>query len=897
MRDYPTGMDGRGKPGGVVRVLEDTQGNGRYDKSTVFMENIRFPNGIMPWGKGVLISAAPDIFYAEDTDGDGRADVRKLLYTGFHEGNQQHRVNGFEYGLDNWVYAANGGSGGVVRSLASNEELDLRGHDLRFQPESGLMQLQPGATQFGRHRNDWGDWFGNDNSRWLWHYYLPEHYVARNPHLTVGALSKMLPNYPNSSRIFAASRPQQRFNWPGALLEVTSACSPSPYRDELLGSEFENSVLICEPANNVIHREVLQTDGVSFVSHRADSETNSEFLASTDNWCRPVMVKTGPDGAIYFADMYRLVIEHPEYFPDELKHRPDLRAGDDRGRIYRIYPADAKLRPIPRLDKLTTKELVAAIDSPNGWQRDTVQRMLVQSHSTKAAPDLEQLAAQSANPKARLQALVTLAGLQPLGNATLLRALKDAHWAVRRYGVGLCESRFGQSSDLDAALLALEADPDIRVRYQLAFSLGEWKGPNVGRTLSRLMLKDWREPAARIALLSSTPAHLNAVVHELFKAPIFAPLHPNLVESLVSLAADMGQEEALSEMLATVSRPSIEHYSDWQLSGVAGLVASLDRQNVAFTEFQEKAGPMLKSVLSSLAPLFVSARSVVQDSNAKEPEKVVATSLLARFPGQSNQDIDELGSLLGPENSTDIQSAALGRLRRLTDPRVAQVLLKTWRSCGLNQRQAVLNTLFSRPEWIELVLAALEQGKISPGELGILQQQKLLTQVEPGVRQRANRIFALASSDRKKVIEDYQIVDQLHGDRVHGRQLFTNNCAICHRLQSEGQGVGPDLGSVADKPVTELVTAILDPNQAVDPAYTAYTAVTKDDRELTGILVSESPNSISLRLPGGAEEQVLRSNLKQFTSSGRSLMPDGFENGLKPQDLADVIAFVLNPGP
>jgi putative heme-binding domain-containing protein len=336
---------------------------------------------------------------------------------------------------------------------------------------------------------------------------------------------------------------------------------------------------------------------------------------------------------------------------------------------------------------------------------------------------------------------------------------------------------------------------------------------------------------------------------------------------------------------------------DWQLAGVAGLVSALDRGNLGFAEFQRKAGQPLKPVLSSLAPVFAYARGAVQESSVKDPEKVVAVSLLARLSEQSSQDIDILGGLLGPQNSTEIQDAALARLRRLTDPRVAQVLLKIWRSCGLNQRQAVLNTLFSRPEWIEAVLVALEQGKISPGELGILQQQKLLTQAEPGIRQRANRIFARASSDRKKVINAYQEVARLHGDRLHGRQLFTNNCAICHRLRGEGQGTGPDLGTIGDKPVPELVTAILDPNQAVDPAYTAYTAVTKDDRELTGILVSESPNSISLRLAGGAEEQVLRSNLKQFTSSGRSLMPEGFENGLTPQDLSDVIAFLLNPEP
>ena len=893
MRDYPLGMDGKGKPGGEVRVLTDSAGDGHYDKVTVFMDGIGFPNGIMPWGRGVLVSAAPDIFYAEDTDGDGRADVRRLLYTGFREGNQQHRVNGFEYGLDNWVYAANGGSGGIVRSVSKNEQLELRGHDLRIRPDEGLMELQPGATQFGRHRNDWGDWFGNDNSRWLWHYFIPERYLVRNPHLVVGSLTRMLASYPGSGRIFAVSSPQQRFNWPDQIFQVTSACSATPYRDELFGPEFEHSVFICEPANNVIRREVLETDGVSFLSHRAATETNSEFLASTDNWCRPVMVKTGPDGALYFADMYRLVIEHPEYFPDELKHRPDLRAGEDKGRIYRIYPANATLRPIPRLDQLGTGALVAALDSPNGWQRDTIQRMLVQSRNTEAVPNLEDLFQRSKNPKARLQALCTLAGLSSLTGGMLVKALKDEHWAVRRQAVTLSETRFGQLPELDSGLLGLENDAELRVRYQLALSLGDWPDARAGRVLGRLMLKDWADATMQTAVLSSAVPHLKVIFEEVFHGN--GALPASLVERLVGLATDLSQESGLAELLGKIAKPASSNYAPWQMAGLAGMLDSLDRRSLDPTTFQTQAGPALREVLSRLGPLFEQARRVAADPQADESERLIAIRLLDRQPPLQEQDLSSLGELLGPQNSTALQRAALMALRRGTGPQVAQILLKNWRACGIEQRQQVLNALFSRPEWTESVLAALEQGKLLVGELGPLQQQKLLNHSSAAIRLRAAKLFSAIASDRKKVVDAYKDVAKLQGDRAKGHEFFTKNCSICHRLRGEGQSIGPDLGTVADKPVPELVVAILDPNQAVDPAYTAYTVVTKDDRELSGVLVAETSNSISLRMAGGAEEQILRSNLKQLTSSGRSLMPEGFEAGLKQQDLADVIAYILSP--
>src|SRR5438552_13066332 len=463
MRDYPLGIPDSGgspdavkakasgsssrpspgvngyKPGGVVKYLEDTDGDGRFDKATVFLENVNFPNGIMAWRKGVLVSAAPEIFYAEDTNADGRADVRKPLLVGFNEGNQQHRVNGFEYGLDNWVYAANGGSGGNIRSEGTGKTAILRGHDLRFKTDTGELELVEGQTQFGRHRDDWGNWFGNENPTWLWHYFLAEHYLARNPELAVTTTRQVLANYPNSSRVFPVSRPQQRFNWPDAAGNLTSANSATPYRDTLFGADFASSIFISEPAQNVVHREILENNGVTFASHRAPDEQDREFLASADNWFRPTMLRTGPDGALYIADMYRRVIEHPEYFPEELKHRPDIRAGEDKGRIYRVYPEGAKLRPIPRLDQPGVTNLIKSLASANGWERDLAQRMLIWRDPPPPETELVRVWTEARNPRVRIQALSTLAGLGRMTESLAFDALSDRDSAVKEFAVRLIE--------------------------------------------------------------------------------------------------------------------------------------------------------------------------------------------------------------------------------------------------------------------------------------------------------------------------------------------------------------------------------------------------------------------------------------------------------------------------
>src|SRR5205807_3763789 len=178
------------------------------------------------------------------------------------------------------------------------------------------------------------------------------------------------------------------------------------YRDELFAPAFTNNTFVSEPVHNLVHREIMTPRGVTFTSRRADDEQTSEFLASGDNWFRPTTLQTGPDGALWVADMYRAVIEHPQWIPKATQEKLDLRAGHDMGRIYRVVPVGAKPRAMPRLDKLDTAGLVAALDSPNGWQRDTVLQMLLWRNDKAAIPSLARMALDTSfRPLARIHAL------------------------------------------------------------------------------------------------------------------------------------------------------------------------------------------------------------------------------------------------------------------------------------------------------------------------------------------------------------------------------------------------------------------------------------------------------------------------------------------------------------
>jgi len=868
-------------PGGRIKVLEDTDGDGRYDKATVFLDNLNFPTGVMPWRNGILVSAAPEIFYAEDTDGDGKADKRTTLFTGFVEGNQQHRVNGFDYGLDNWVYAANGESGGVVKStlLPSAPAVALRGHDCRFRPDTGAFETVAGTTQYGRHRDDWGNWFGNNNPVWLWHYFLPEQYLERNPNLAVKTTRQMLANYPDSTRLYPASRTRQRFNDHHQFGHVTSGNSAMPYRDEVFGSNFATSVFISDPVHNLVHREVLEPDGVTFTSHRAPDETNSEFLASTDLWFRPTMLKTGPDGALYIADMYRLVIEHPEWIPKWMQQRLDLRAGWDKGRIYRVFPEGATLRKIPNLARLDNAGLVAALDSPNGWQRDTAQRLLVHRADKSVVEPLERLSASATNPKVRLQALCTLDGIGSGSNA-IVRAIGDPHPAVREHAWRLAEPYAKQLIRTMTAVSFLPSqERDVRVRYQMAFTFGSanWPETAAGPLLKDLARKDAENQALRTAILSSAPRVIDSLLSEIY--------WPELVD----LGMALNKQDAIA--VAVRARHDTNMESAENSAAFGAFLDGLERRGKSFDEFAVERRTVARDLVEALEKWLAAARSTALTNSAVgEIQRKAAVRLLGRTSAGHEADLKCLGELLGAQHPVSLQQAALGALARQKNRDAADALLSAWASQGPALRTESLNVILTRPDWCRALLAALQKGQIPPAQIGAAFQQKLLTHSDRSVSERAAELFAAASKDRVALTKQYAVVTQLTGDSGRGVGIYRKQCSTCHRLRGEGSDVGPDLGALGSKDVPTLLVAILDPNRAVEARYVNYTATTRDDRELSGIISSESGNSITLRAPGGREETVLRSDLNRLTSSGLSLMPEGLEKLLTPQDMADLLA-------
>ncbi len=890
MNDYPEGLDGEGKPGGSVRVLEDTDGDGRYDTSTPFLDGLSFPTGIMVWRDGVLITAAPDVLYAEDTDGDGRAEGPKVLFTGFGLGNQQHRVNGLVYGLDHWVYLANGSSGGNVAAAGNEQRVDVRGRDIRIDPDAGKIDMVSGQTQYGRDRDDWGNWFGCNNPNPIFHFVLDDHYLRRNPHFNPPNSMRDILN--GSRRVFPTgpviSHCDTRIRPIGAPTIFTSAGSTIVYRDDLFGPTYAQNTFTSEPAWNLIHRRQLLPDGTTFQSERLTGEAESEFFRSSDSWCRPTRVRVGPDGALYVADMYRRVIEHPKWIDDELEQQIDVRDGHDRGRLYRISPVASSVRKTDHLEGLSTPKLVAALESASGFQRDLAQRLLIWRADPEATDPLENMARTSKQPLARLHALATLDRLGLLSEETLLQALKDPHPGLRRHAVRMAENFLPSPSEpLAEALLRLADDPDSHVQLQLAYTLGEWPSAEAGALLGKLAVRHAGKPYLSAAVISSlTPIHVAAALDS-----AVAALE---VESLDKLVAFFGTAAALGDrqLLERVLTATLQ-YPESGASAVAQL--KLFR---AVLEARMRQGDQVEDVLAAtpqrpLSALLQYARKLLADPNADFEARQTAIRFLFWPAIATENDLGQVARLLSAQHPLQLQTTAATALANLGTPEALELLFAALPGQGPRVRSSVLDLLLSLPRVPELLLEKIEQGDIQAAQVDLMRQERLLKHPVEQIRMRAKKIFAnRIDEDRSKVLSEHRDVHSLTGDPSRGKIVFEKQCGNCHRFEDVGAAVGSDLAGLRDRSAEALLVAILDPNRAVEAKYLQYDVLTRDGRIVSGIISSESGNNIVLTGADGKQHPILRTEIEELITNSRSLMPEGLEKELSKQQLADVISYI-----
>ncbi len=907
MRDYPNGLTWNGiddplnVPGGRVKVLTDTDKDGRYDEAEIFLDNLPFPTGVKVWDKGVLITSAPNVIYAEDTDGDSIADKQEIWFEGFAKSNQQHRVNGLAWGLDNWLHIANGDGGGIILSKTTRDEVDIRGHDLRIDPFTKKLEPLSGRTQCGRYRDDWGNWFGCNNSNPLWHYPMRYSHLKRNSSLSPPSATVNVPVDPGAAPVYPLSKTLERFNQPDRANRFTSVCGPAIYRDETLGANFKGNAFVCEPVHNLVSRQVLQPRGASFKSDRAFDEKDSEFLASTDNWSRPVSVRTGPDGAIWVADMYRLVIEHPEWIPHQWQEKYDLRAGSDLGRIYRIFPKGKNPGAVPTFDQLNDEELAAKLDQPNGTNRDLIHQMLLWRKAGKVTPVLQELVRSGKEPAARLQALSVLSGLGKLEASTAKVAIADGHPGVAGNAIRICSGILSADEICAAAKKHLS---DAAFAKELSGVLGDLKGAESSLTLSAILLRHRDEPYVSATAFSSVnPDNLGTIVATLSLAYTDGPEFKKVLqdfgsfkapanvqtEKLAMMSSLWKVEPAVKALVHAITSDKSEEAKLWKVSILIGL---LERGATLESRTDDP------SQLKILSGTIENARKIAKDDSLPEWQRLEAVRLLqCKAVFDPDRDIDLFASWISPTTSSKMHEAAFKALGKTGHAGTAGRLIKRWNALGPADRGAAMQLLMSRGAWTGELLSALETKQIAVSQIDAASRQRLMDSSKKSTKKRSQDLFNAASNTtRAQVLADHASVLQIKPDPAAGKAVFATACIACHVAEGVGNAIGPDLAALTDRSPDSMLVAILDPNRAVEDKYMNYSITRADGTLAFGLIGEENANSITLRAADGSQQQILRKDIKEMASAGISLMPEGLEATLTKQQLTDLIGYVGSLG-
>ncbi len=927
MPGYPLDKSGTGK----IKLLSDTDGDGVMDKSIVFAENLILPNGIMRWKNGVIVTDAPDVLYLEDTDGDGKADIREKILTGFSLSNPHVNVNNPVYGLDNWIYLAHlghigtrkygkefGDTGSEVYFTDEPEGIKLPknagGSNVRFRPDTRRLETASSRSQFGHTFDRWGNHFLTHNQNHIYHEVIAARYLARNPALVVPNATESISDHGNAAEVFQiTTNPDRQLFTPVGVTTATSGITaylgglfPPPYNG--------NVTFVAESVSNLVHVDILKPEGATFTAERQHADR--EFLASTDSWSRPVNMYIGPDGALYVLDYYRRIIEHPEWMSDEAVAAGGLYDGHDMGRIYRITPLDTGKPEWTKglsLGKASGKELVERLADQNIWWRQHAQRLLVDRKDESVVEDLLAMARNTGESLGSLHALWTLEGLGALTSEAIARALKASDAGLRENAIRLAELHLDRDPGLAGELLKLERDPDAKVRFQLICTLGFVATPEAAQVRQKLLFRDIGDEWVQIAALSADSSQTVPLLKEvLARYDKNEPAYASLVKRLTAMVAagqDIQQIHTLADRsLAPGGREKEAAILNGLAEGVKRRKGSLDipgeQKSLLIDaalghkslEIREAALELLKAGKAPDAELLEKgarrAIEVVRNGSLPTVERSIAVGFL-ELGKDPDQHTGFLKSLIDPREEPEVQKQAIGILSRIPGPEIAAFVLGKWENLTPDVRDAALTMCISQKERVALLLDAIESGKVQSSGLGYFRSARLMSHADDALRDRARQLLA-GGENREKAIAEYQKSLELKGNVQNGSVVFVKHCSICHQVRG-GMGVdfGPDLGTVHNWLPKDLLANILDPALSMAPGYDYWMAELNDGENIQGTIASETSSAIRLRLSPGVERTINRQDIRSIQTLNISPMP-GFAGTIDHQEMADLISFLRN---
>ncbi len=890
-----------------IRRLEDTDQDGVFDTSVIYADGLLWPTALFPYKGGLFVGDAPNLYYFRDDDQDGKAETKKVVLTGFGTSNVQGLMNSFRWGLDNRIHVACSSAAGKIGKPGSDAKLEVRGRDLAFNPDTFEIEVTSGGGQHGMAFDDWGRKFVSSNSNHIQQVMYDDHYLKRNPYLKApparisiaadGPQAEVYRTSPVEPWRIVRTRLRVGGKVPGpvegggrAAGYFTGATGITIYRGDAWPSDWKGLAIIGDVGSNLVHRKRIDTSNAQFVAHRIDQD--SEFVNSSDIWFRPAQFANAPDGTIYIIDVCREVIEHPKSLPPMIKKHLDLTAGRDRGRIYRIAPTNYQYRPTPNLRNANTSTLVTLLDHPNAWHRETAARLLYEQQNPNTTQQItEQL---TTNPTAlgQLHMLYALAGQGELSAQEIIAALHHPNAQVRRHALKLSEKLAEGSTALQRQLLTLANDPSLEVRIQLAYSSAilpaSLKIPLLDQVITSGLGDRWLETA----VLSSLSEGSGQLFAKLVQNPTFKS--EAAAKFLAILATQIGQQNRASDIDLAIQQMASLPLSNasFTLPVIGSLTANRSLKGHYLQQLSQQGH--LAQLDELKVRLVRAAGETAVDETLAVSERVAAINSM-RF-GTLEPVSKSLVGLISNRQPHLVSQAAIETLGSFNSPMTAKPLLAAWDQLSPKLRATATEVLFARNDRLTLLFDSVDADQISLADIGTPRLQIAAKSRDPKLKSRAAKYLAnMGSSDRTKILNKYQAALTLDADTVKGRKLFTQHCAVCHKLNGVGHEIGPNLASIRNRGAETVLVNVIDPNREVNPQYLNYVLLTQDGRAMTGMVAAETASSVTLRRAESASDTVLRVDIDELKSTGLSIMPEGLEKSITVQDMADIIAFLMQP--
>jgi uncharacterized protein len=930
-RDYPNEMQPPGRGRDRIKICEDTDGDGRADKFTVFAELLSIPTSLTFANGGIVVHQAPETLFLKDTDGDDKADVRKVLFRGWGTGDTHAGPSNLRYGFDNWLYGIVGYSS--FRGEVGGEHHEFRQGLYRFKPDGSKLEFLRNTSNnsWGVGLSEEGLLFGSTANG------CPSVFLAipnRYYESVRGASSSELRSIADSNRFFPVTDKVRQVDYHGGFTAAaghalyTARTYPKPY--------WNNTAFVAEPTGHLVATFALERKGSDFVAHNAWN-----LLASDDEWTAPIQAEVGPDGNVWIIDWYNIIVQHnptPQGFRTGKGAAYETPLRDkSHGRIYRVVHADAKPSPAPTLNPSDTRSLLAGLKSDNMLWRMHAQRLLVERGQRDIVPALIALANDRSvdgiglNPTA-IHALWTLHGLGVLGGpqpdaaaaGAAATALMHPSAGVRRNALQILPRNESALRQVIAANLPLDPDPQVRLAALLA--LAEMPRSRAAADVIADALTSGAYDGDR-GLIDATVSAAAAHDREFLEAFARRSGEPRgtVRESTTAVVRRVAEHHARGGPSETVASllPRLAT-ADPKISGaiVSGMSTGWPRDLSAklSPEAEKALGPLLTALPSDSRTALVRLAGRWGSQALDRDSAELATALLATAKDESRSDDARAEAARQLVEFRPKDAVATRQLLELVSPRISPGLATALVSAvskgeasdigaSLGDRLATftpparveaIRALLSRADRTAALMDAIEKGTVPIGELSLDQKQALATHPNSTISARAKPLLdrggGLPDPDRQKVIDSLSSVVLRGGDPVRGKEVFKQQCAKCHSHTGEGGKVGPDLTGMAVHPREELLIHILDPSRSVEGNFLQYSVATSDGRVFNGLLASESKTSLELVDTEGKSQTISRADVEQILASKKSLMPDGFEKQVTPEALTDLLAFLTQRG-